>query len=102
VLTRKSNSTLESPIRSSASQRRKTKADLYTALLAVALAALLVAILFLYLYMNEYKFELKAGPMLGAAGVRQSAPCVQRLAMVEGPFREAEWTANAPPRIPNL
>jgi hypothetical protein len=72
VSPRKSNSTLETPIRSSSSQRRKPKADLYTALLAVALVALLVAILFLYLFMSSYEFKFKGGPVAGVSGGRQS------------------------------
>ena len=67
---RKSNSTLETPIRPSPSQRRKPKADLYTALLALALVALLVAILFLYLYMGLYEFKIKGGPTAGLVGGR--------------------------------
>jgi len=75
VSPRKSTNALESPIRSSASQRRKPKADLYTALLAVALVALLVAILFLYLYMNLYEFKFKGGPTAAVVGARQSEIC---------------------------
>jgi hypothetical protein len=63
---------METPLRTTASSRRKPKADLYTALLAMALVALLVAILFLYLFMGKYDFKMKGAPMVGTLDARQS------------------------------
>jgi len=54
-----------SPQRSSsktAGPFRKPRADLYTALLAIALVALLLGILCLYLEMKQYDFKFKGGP----------------------------------------
>lgn len=41
---------------------RKPRADLYTILLAIALAAILLGILCLYLEMHAYDFQFKGGP----------------------------------------
>lgn len=41
---------------------RKPRANLYTVLLAIALAALLLGILCLYLGLNEYQWKFKGGP----------------------------------------
>jgi hypothetical protein len=42
---------------------RKPRADLYTALLVIALVAILIGILFLYLEMDFYEFKIKGGPV---------------------------------------
>jgi hypothetical protein len=48
-----------------AGAHRKPRADLYTALLVIALVAILIGILFLYLEMDLYEFKLQGAPPVG-------------------------------------
>jgi hypothetical protein len=65
VSPQKSSNPLEvaAPVQASASSRRKTKADVYTVLLVIALVAVLLAIVFLWLYNIDYEWKLKNAGM---------------------------------------
>jgi hypothetical protein len=63
VSPRKSTETAGTPL--PAVSHRKPRPDLYTVLLAIALAAVLVGIVFLYLEMNSYEFKLQGAPPVG-------------------------------------
>jgi len=56
---------------------RKPRADLYTALLAIALLALLLGILCLYLEMKAYQFEFKGRPLLTMQSVEAGDQAVE-------------------------
>jgi len=70
VSPRRSSSTTGGPY-------RKPRANLYTALLAIALVALLLGILCLYLELNDYQWKFKGGPTV--------PPLPQAAAPVHGP-----------------
>lgn len=70
---RKSSETPATPALVSTGSRRKSKPDLYTVLLVIALVAVLIGILFLYLEMGLYEFKLRGGPSVGMASGQRSA-----------------------------
>jgi hypothetical protein len=57
-----------------AGTRRKTKPDIYTVLLVIALLALIVGIVFLCLYNANYEWKMAGGPSIPATVALQSAP----------------------------
>ncbi len=58
---------------------RKPRADLYTALLAIALVALLLGVFCLYLEMKAYQFKYKDGPRVPQVPQAAASPGLQGL-----------------------
>ncbi len=61
------------PARVPASTRRKTKPDIYTVLLVIALLAVILGIIFLWLYNADYEWKLKGGAGVGMVSAARSA-----------------------------